>query len=68
MIFEYTQSIIAVTVVIGCGILAVFSSVDIAALTGLVGAVIGYYFGSAVSPIARARAKDEGVLVNRGKG
>lgn len=49
-IFAWTQSILAFVVVIGCGLLIMFSDVDPAILVGTASLVIGYFFGSAVAP------------------
>lgn len=50
MIKAWTQSILGIIVVVGSGILLATTNVDPELLVGVSGVVLGYFFGSAVSP------------------
>ncbi len=45
MLFSITQSVIALIVVIGGGLMLLLTDIDPVIVTGLMGVVVGYYFG-----------------------
>lgn len=49
-IFAWTQSILAFIVVIGSGVLMYYNVLSTEAATGVVGVILGYFFGSGVTP------------------
>lgn len=63
-IFSLTQALLALVVVIGSGVLLAFGVISSELVTGLIGVVLGYYFGSATAPNplnARSRSSGKGV-------
>jgi hypothetical protein len=64
-IFALTQSILAVIIVIGGGVLLAVTTVEPTAIVGVVGLVVGYFFGSSVNP-SLARPNNNG-MGGRGK-
>lgn len=49
-IFAITQSVIAIIIVVGAGVLLALDTVEPELLMGIVGVVVGFFFGSAVTP------------------
>lgn len=49
-IFAITQSVIAIIIVVGAGVLLVLDTVEAELVMGIVGVVVGFFFGSAVTP------------------
>lgn len=49
LIFALTQSILAIVIVVGGGVLMTTSSVPAEVIVGVVGVVVGYFFGSTVN-------------------
>ena len=50
-IFAVTQSALAILIVVGAGILLALDTVEAELLMGIVGVVVGFFFGSAVTPV-----------------
>lgn len=50
LIFAYTQAALAFVIVIGSGLLLWGGVVSAELVAGIIGAVLGYYFGSATAP------------------
>lgn len=50
IIFAWTQTVIAVLVVVGSGLLLWRTDIDPAVLVGVASMVIGYFFGQSVAP------------------
>lgn len=50
-IFAWSQSILALIVVIGSGVLLYTETLSAEAATGVVGIILGYFFGNAVAPV-----------------
>lgn len=65
-IFALTQAILAVIITVGGGFLLAFSSVDPALIVGVIGVVVGYFFGSAISPVARGVNGGSGIGKQKG--
>lgn len=49
-IFAVTQSVLAILIVVGAGILLALDRVEPELLMGIVGVVVGFFFGSAITP------------------
>jgi len=49
-VFSVTQAVLALVVVVGSGVLLALDVVSAELVSGLVGAVLGYYFGTATAP------------------
>jgi len=50
-IFAVTQSVLALLIVVGSGVLLALDAVEPELLMGIVGVVVGFFFGSAVTPM-----------------
>lgn len=50
-IFAVTQSVLAILIVVGAGVLLALDAVEPELLMGIVGVVVGFFFGSAVTPV-----------------
>lgn len=50
-IFAITQSALAILIVVGSGVLLALDAVEPELLMGIVGVVVGFFFGSAVTPV-----------------
>jgi len=50
-IFAVTQSVLALLIVVGSGVLLALDAVEPELLMGIVGVVVGFFFGSAVTPV-----------------
>lgn len=59
-IFAVTQSVLAILIVVGAGVLLALDTVEAELLMGIVGVVVGFFFGSAVTPVP-FRQKPNGV-------
>jgi type IV secretory pathway VirB2 component (pilin) len=58
IIRAWTQSVIAVVVVIGAGLLLMYSDVSQEAVIGIISLVVGYFFGSATTAPAPFHRKE----------
>lgn len=50
-IFAVTQSVLAILIVVGAGVLLALDAVEPDLVMGIVGVVVGFFFGSAVTPV-----------------
>ena len=50
-IFAVTQSVLALLIVVGSGVLLALDAVEPELLMGIVGVVVGFFFGSAITPV-----------------
>lgn len=50
-IFAVTQSVLAILIVVGSGVLLALDVVEPELLMGIVGVVVGFFFGSAITPV-----------------
>lgn len=55
VIFALFQGILGLVIVVGCGVLLATTDIEPTALVGVAGVVVGYFFGSSVSPVARVQ-------------
>lgn len=59
-IFAWTQSVLAFIVVVGSGVLLYYNVLSVEAATGVVGVILGYFFGSGVAPKPFAQRNGNG--------
>ena len=50
-IFAVTLSVLAILIVVGSGVLLALDAVEPELVMGIVGVVVGFFFGSAVTPV-----------------